>query len=287
MLPLERSPSASFGLVLGALAHVAGWPIPRGGAQRVADALASVFRSLGGMIETGVDVASIDDLPPARATLFDLSPKPLLRVAGHRFPPGYRRQLERFVYGPAAFKVDWALDAPVPWRAAQCARAATLHLGGTLEEIAEAERDVWQGRPPTHPYMIVAQPTLFDPSRAPAGRHVLWAYCHVPNGSTVNMLPRMEAQIERFAPGFRERILARHVMSPADLERANPNLVGGDIAAGASTLRQLFVRPTWRWHATPTRGLYICSSSTPPGVGVHGMCGHLAARLALRQVFGL
>jgi phytoene dehydrogenase-like protein len=285
ILPLERMPSAVFGLVLGALAHVAGWVIPRGGAQRVTDALSGHFRSLGGEIVTGARVRSLDDLPPSRATLCDLSPRPFLGIAGDRLPPSYRRKLERYRYGPAAFKVDWALDGPIPWRAAECARAATVHLGGTLEEIAASERDVWVGRHPERPFVLLVQPTLFDPSRAPEGRHTVWAYCHTPNGSTVDMLPRVEQQIERFAPGFRDRVLARSILNPAALERFNPNLVGGDIAAGAATLSQLFARPTWRWYATPARGLYICSASTPPGAGVHGMCGYLAAKLALSQVF--
>ncbi len=216
--------------------------------------------------------------------LCDLSPRPLLRIAGERLPAAYRRQLERYRYGMAAFKVDWALDAPIPWRAEACTRAATVHLGGTLEEIARSERDVWEGRISDRPYVLLVQHTLFDPSRAPAGKHTAWAYCHVPNGSTVDMVSRIEDQIERFAPGFRERVLARSIMAPADLERINANLVGGDIAMGASTLRQLFLRPTWRWYQTPVRGLYLCSASTPPGVGVHGMCGYHAAQLALRQV---
>jgi phytoene dehydrogenase-like protein len=284
MLPLDRTPSAAFGLVLGGLAHVAGWVLPRGGAQRLSDALAAHLRALGGQIVTGAPVRSVDELPAARAVLCDLSPGPLLRLAGHRLPPRYRRALERYRYGPAAFKVDWALDAPVPWRAAECARAATVHLGGTLEEIARSERDAWEGRPPGSPFVILVQPSLFDASRAPSGRHTVWAYCHVPNGSAADMLPPIEAQIERFAPGFRDRILARSVMTPADLERSNPNLVGGDIAAGATDWRQLLARPTWRHYATPVRGLYICSASTPPGPGVHGMCGYFAARRALAEV---
>jgi phytoene dehydrogenase-like protein len=285
MLPLDRPASAAFGLVLGALAHVAGWPIPRGGAQRISDALARHLRSLGGEIVTSTPIDSLDELPPARAILCDLSPRPFLRVAGNRLPQWYRRKLERYRYGPAAFKVDWALDAPIPWRAAACARAATLHLGGTLDEIAISERDAWEGRQAERPFVLLAQPTLFDPSRAPAGRHTAWAYCHTPNGSTFDMLPRIEQQIERFAPGFRERILARAVMTPAEIERWNPNLTGGDISAGANTLIQLFARPTWRWYGTPVRGLYLCSASTPPGAAVHGMCGFFAAQRALKEVF--
>ena len=284
MLPLERRPSAGVGLVLGALAHVAGWPIPQGGAQRIADAMANCLRSLGGDIVTNTPVQSLDELPPARAILCDLSPRPLLRIAGHRLPDAYRRRLERFRYGMAAFKVDWALDAPVPWRAAACARAATVHVGGTFEEIAASERDAWSGRIAERPFVLVVQPTLFDATRAPVGKHTAWAYCHVPHGSSVDMCGRIEAQIERFAPGFRDRILARAVTGPADLERRNPNLVGGDIGMGVTDLRQLFARPTWRRYSTPVRGLYLCSASTPPGVGVHGMCGYWAAQRALREV---
>jgi phytoene dehydrogenase-like protein len=283
MLPLEKMPTAAFGLVLGALAHVAGWKFPRGGAQQITNALASYLRSLGGEIVTGMRVRTLDELPPAKAVLCDLSPRPLLSIAGHKLPAGYRRQLERYRYGMASFKVDWALDAPIPWRDPDCARAATVHVGGTLDEIAQSERDVWAGRISDRPYVLLAQPTLFDPTRAPAGKHIVWTYCHVPNGSTVDMLPRIEQQIERFAPGFRDRVLARTVTTPADFERMNANLVGGDIGSGAATLWQLFARPTWRWYRTPVRGLYLCSAATPPGVGVHGMCGWHAAQLALKN----
>jgi len=284
MLPLEDRPSGGIGLVLVALAHIAGWPFPEGGSQRLADAMAAYLRSLGGEIVTGTPVRTIDELPAARAILCDLSPRPLLRIAGHRLPDGYRRQLERYRYGLGVFKVDWALDAPIPWRAAACARAATVHVGGTFEEIAASERDAWNGRVAERPYVLVTQPSRFDPTRAPAGRHTAWAYCHVPRASTVDMLDRIERQIDRFAPGFRERILARSVTTPADLERRNANLVGGDIGAGVADLRQLFARPTWRWYSTPVRGLYLCSAATPPGVGVHGMCGYWAAQRALREV---
>jgi phytoene dehydrogenase-like protein len=285
MLPIEKMPTAAFGLVLGTLAHVAGWKFPRGGAQRITDALASYLRSLGGEIITGTRVRNVDELPPATAILCDLSPRPLLAIAGHRLPAGYRRQLERYRYGMASFKVDWALDAPIPWRDPECARAATVHVGGTLEEIAQSERDVWAGRVSDRPYVLLVQPTLFDPTRAPVGKHIVWTYCHLPNGSTIDMLPRIEQQIERFAPGFRDRVLARVVTTPADFERMNANLCGGDIGSGAATLWQLFARPTWRWYRTPVRGLYLCSAATPPGVGVHGMCGYHAAQLALQQVF--
>ena len=283
MLPLDRAPTAGFGLVLGALAHVVGWVVPRGGAQKISDALAGHLRSLGGEIVTSSPVRTIDDLPPARAILCDLSPTPLLRIAGHRFPAGYRRLLERYRYGMGAFKVDWALDAPIPWRANACSRAATVHVGGTLEEIAASERDAWKGRISERPFVVLVQPTLFDPSRAPAGKHTAWAYCHVPHASTAGMLERIESQIERFAPGFRDRILARSAMTPSDIERRNPNLVGGDIGAGVTDLDQFFARPTWWWYSTPVRGLYLCSAATPPGVGVHGMCGYFAAQRALRE----
>jgi phytoene dehydrogenase-like protein len=281
MLPLERMPTAAFGLVLGAMAHVVGWPIPRGGSQRLANALAAHLTSLGGRIVTGTRVTSLDDLPPARLVLCDLSPKPFLRVAGGRLSASYRRRLEKYRYGMGAFKVDWALDAPIPWRAPECARAGTVHLGGTLPEIAHSEREAAAGRTVDRPFVLLVQPSLFDASRAPEGRHTAWAYCHVPNGSTADMLPAVEAQVERFAPGFRDRILARSVLTPADFERGNENYVGGDIAAGVTDLVQMFARPTWSWYSTSSRGLYLCSAATPPGVGVHGMCGYHAARRAL------
>jgi phytoene dehydrogenase-like protein len=284
MLPLDRLATAAFGLVLGAMAHVAGWVVPRGGAQRLANALAGHLASLGGEIVTGARVKSIDDLPQAKAVLCDLSPKPLLQIAGHRFPTWYRRQLERYRYGMGAYKVDWALDGPIPWRAGLCGRAATVHLGGTIEEIEHSENEAWSGRAAERPFVLLVQPTLFDRSRAPDGRHIAWTYCHVPHGSEADMLSPLERQIERFAPGFRDRVLARAVMRPADIERHNANLVGGDIGAGVSDLRQLFLRPTWRAYSTPVRGLYLCSAATPPGVGVHGMCGYFAARRALDEV---
>ena len=284
MLPLDQRPTAAFGLVLGAAAHVAGWVFPRGGAQSLTDALASYFRSLGGEIVTGQRVASVDDLPPARALLCDLSPRPLLTIAGHKFPNWYRQKLEQYRYGCGVFKVDWALETPIPWRASACAQAGTVHVGGTLEEIERGEQEAWNGRAPERPFVLVTQPSRFDPTRAPADRQTVWGYCHVPHGSTEDMLPRIEAQIERFAPGFRERVLARSVMRPADVERHNANLVGGDIGAGVSDIPQLFLRPTRLMYSTPVRGLYICSASTPPGVGVHGMCGYFAAQRALNEV---
>lgn len=284
MIPLDMRPSGGVALVLALVAHVAGWQIPRGGAQALTRALVAYLRSLGGEIVAQRPVSSLDDLPPARAVLCDLSPGPLLRIAGHRFPRGFRRALERYRYGMGVFKVDWALDGPIPWTNGACALAGTVHLGGSFHEIVSSERDVWEGRDTMRPFVLLSQPTLFDPSRAPQGHHVAWSYCHVPHGSENDMLPRIENQIERFAPGFRERIMARAMMRPADIEQHNPNFVGGDIGAGATTLGQLFTRPTWRTYSTPVRGLYICSASTPPGVGVHGMCGYFAAQRALREV---
>ncbi|HEV3215148.1 MAG TPA: NAD(P)/FAD-dependent oxidoreductase [Vicinamibacterales bacterium] len=286
MLPLDHKLTAGIGLTLGAMCHLPGWPIPRGGSQKITDALVAHLQSLGGEVVADSRVTAIDSLPPARAILCDLSPKPLLRIAGHKFPRPYRQALERYRYGMGVFKMDWALDAPVPWKAHECRRAGTLHLGGSLQEIAGSEKTAWEGRIAERPFVLLSQPTLFDPSRAPIGRQVVWAYCHVPGGSTVSMLDRVEQQIERFAPGFRDRVLARSVLTPADLEAHNANLVGGDIASGVTDLRQFFTRPTWRNYSTPVKGLYICSAATPPGVGVHGMCGYFAAKLALREVFG-
>jgi phytoene dehydrogenase-like protein len=281
MVPLDHPPTGAVALVLGTMAHTAGWVFPRGGAQRLSDALAAYLRSLGGDIVTNTPVTAIEDLPPARAILCDLSPRPLLAIAGRVLPDWYKRKLGRYRYGMGVFKVDWALGGPIPWRDPEVARAVTVHLGGTLEEIAASERAVWGGHIPERPFVLLAQHTIQDPTRAPEGKHTLWGYCHVPHGSTADMLPRIEQQIERFAPGFCDRVLARHVMTPADFEQYNANLVGGDIAAGVTDIWQLFTRPTWRTYATPVRGLFICSASTPPGVGVHGMCGFFAARRAL------
>jgi phytoene dehydrogenase-like protein len=284
MVPLDSPPTGAIALVLGALAHTHGWPFPKGGAQQLSNALASYFRSLGGEIVTGRPVTNIDDLGPVKTILCDLSPRPLLAIAGHALPEPYRRKLERYRYGMGVFKVDWALAAPIPWRDAAVARAGTVHLGGTLEEIAASERDAWRGRISDRPFVLLAQHSLFDPSRAPHGRHTAWGYCHVPAGATADMVPAIEAQIERFAPGFGDRVLARHVITPADFERLNPNLVGGDIAMGIMDLGQMLVRPTLRWYRTPKKGLYICSAATPPGVGVHGMCGYFAAQAALADL---
>ena len=286
-LPLGRPPSAAFGMMLGLTGHAVGWPIPRGGSGNLTSALVSYLRSLRGEVLTGAPVLALDELPRARAVLLDLTPRQILRLGGTCLPRQYRAQLARYQYGLGTFKVDYALDAPIPWRPAEVARAATVHLGGTLEEIHASRTREWAGRPAERPYVLLAQPTLFDPSRAPAGKHVAWVYCHVPNASAVDMTDRVEAQVERFAPGFRERILARHVMAPADLERHNPNLIGGDINGGEATLLQLFFGPAPRPipYATPNPKLFVCSSSTPPGGGVHGMAGYYAARLALRRRF--
>ncbi len=272
LMPLERPVSAAVGLVMGITAHAGGWPFPRGGAQRLTDSLVASLRALGGEVRTGSLVTS---LPEADVVMCDVGPRQLLALGGDRFPEDFRRRLARFEYGPGVFKVDYALDGPVPWRARECARAGTLHLGGGLEEIAE-----WEGGFAGRPFVLAAQHTLFDPSRAPAGRHTLWAYCHVPNGSTADMTAAIEEQVERFAPGFRGRILARHSMGPAELERRNRNLVGGDIAGGAITLRQLFLRPTGMVYRTPLANVFLCSASTPPGGAVHGMGGFHAVRNA-------
>jgi phytoene dehydrogenase-like protein len=282
MLPMETKPSAGFALFLIALAHVYGWALPRGGSQRLADALAARLRELGGEIRTG---SRVDELPSADVVLADVVPRELLRIAGHRLPRGYAHALARYRRGPGVFKLDWALDGPIPWAAPDCARAATVHLGGTLDEIAASERDPARGRAPVRPFVLLVQPTLFDDSRAPAGKHTAWAYCHVPNGSTEDMTERIESQVERFAPGFRNLILARHALGPADFERRNANIVGGDINGGLMNLRQLVFRPVRKAvpYRTPLKGLYLCSSSTPPGGGVHGMCGYSAALVALRD----
>ena len=286
MLPLERPPSAAFGLMLGLLGHAVGWPFPRGGSQALSDALASYLRSLGGEIETGRRVESLAELGETRLVVLDVTPRGLLELAGDRLPDRYRRRLERYRYGPGVFKLDWALAGPIPWRADECSRAATVHLGATLEEIAASEAAPAQNRSAERPYVLLAQQSLFDPTRAPAGRHTAWAYCHVPNGSSVDMTEQVESQVERFAPGFRERILARSALGPADLERSNPNHVGGDINGGLADLRQLLTRPVARWspYSTPLPGVFLCSASTPPGGGVHGMCGFHAARAALRSI---
>jgi len=286
MVPLEFLATAGYALGLTIAAHAVGWPVARGGSQRLADALASLLRAHGGEIETGVRVDSLAQLPPSRLVLFDVTPRQFIRIAGDRLMPAYRRRLERYRYGPGVFKMDWALNAPVPWRAEGCRRAGTIHLGGTLDEIAASERDAWNGRLCEKPYVLLVQPTVVDPSRAPAGRHTLWAYCHVPHGATADMTRAIEDQIERFAPGFRDCVIGRSAMGPAEMERRNANLVGGDIAGGAADLEQLFMRPVLSLNPyhTPLPGVFLCSSSTPPGVGVHGMCGYFAARAALSSL---
>ncbi len=283
MLSLRSPGTAGYGLFLGMLGHAVGWPLAAGGSQAIADALAGVVGGCGGEIVTGRFVRSVDELPPARATILDVSPRQLLALGGDRLPARYRRALERYHYGSGVWKVDWALDGPIPWTAEGARRAATVHVGGTLAEVAAAEAAVVGGGHPERPFVLVVQPTVVDSTRAPAGGHVAWAYCHVPNASTVDMSARIEAQIERFAPGFHDRVVARHVMGPAELERHDVNYIGGDIAVGRTDLTQLVTRPTlsrtpWR---TPLAGVYLCSSATPPGPGVHGMCGWHAARTAL------
>ena len=285
-LALEKRPSALFGLVLGTLGHAFGWPLPRGGSQSIADALASYLTSLGGEIFTGVRIRSVEEVPKTRTVLFDVTPRQLLDIAGVHFTERYRDALKRYRYGPGVFKVDLALDGPIPWSAEGCLRAGTVHLGGTLDEISAGEAAVSRGEHPERPFVLLAQQSLFDPTRAPEGKHTVWAYCHVPNGSEVDMTERIEAQIERFAPGFKDRVLARSAWGPADLEGWNANLVGGDINGGFMDVRQLFARPMIRPnpYSTSAPGLYLCSSSTPPGGAVHGLCGFMAARSALRYL---
>ena len=284
-LPLERIPSAAVGLMLGVSGHAIGWPLPRGGAQRIPDALAALVRELGGEVHTGRLVRSLVELPRANAYLFDLTPAQLLQIEGIDWSSLYRRRLGRYRYGPGVFKMDWALSGPIPWRAEACRRAGTVHLGGTIEEIAASERSAWSERETERPFVLVAQPSLFDATRAPAGAHTAWAYCHVPNGSTADLSAAVEAQIERFAPGFRDLVLACRTTNTAQLEAYNPNCVGGDINGGAATLMQLFARPVARLvpYATPDPRVFICSASTPPTGGVHGMCGYHAAQAVLRR----
>jgi phytoene dehydrogenase-like protein len=287
-VPLHFAGTASFGLVLLLAAHAADWPYARGGSQSIADALASVLGTLGGEIRTGRPVRTLGDVPPARAVLFDLTPRQVLAIAGDQLPRRYRRRLARYRYGPGVFKVDWALDGPIPWAADACRRAGTVHVGGPYESIAASEAESWRGDHPPRPFVLVGQQSLTDPTRAPAGRQTGWAYCHVPHGSGVDMSEIVEQQVERFAPGFRDRILARHTRTATEIEEHNENMIGGDIGGGANTLWQFLARPAPRLdpYATPNERLFICSSSTPPGGGVHGMCGYHAARSALRRVFG-
>ena len=283
-LPLGAPLSGGVGLALLVSAHAVGWPIPRGGSQRITDALASVLRELGGEIETGIEVRSLRELPAHRAALLDLSPRDVLAVSGQRLGGAYAAQLRRYRHGPAAFKLDLVLDGPIPWRDPELGRAGTVHLGGRIEEVIASEAAVARGQVHARPFVLLSQPSAFDPSRAPDGRHVVWAYCHVPNGWDGDATDRILGQVERFAPGFRDRIVAKHVLRPADLEAYNPNYVGGDINGGLQHWAQLFTRPAVRWdpYSTPDPGIFICSASTPPGGGVHGLCGLHAARSALR-----
>jgi len=282
-LSLDEPLSAAFAILMAVPAHVVGWPIPRGGAQSLTTALCAFLSTLGGKLTTSSPVLSLAALANYDLTLCDLTPRQLVKVGGQRLSDSYKRRLGRYRYGAGVFKVDYALNAAIPWKARDCLRAATVHLGGGFEEIAESEKAVRIGQHADRPFVLLAQPSLFDASRAPAGKHTAWAYCHVPNGSNVNMLDKLESQIERFAPGFRDCILARRVFSPADLESMDANLVGGDIGGGAMDFRQFLFRPTWRHYATSAPDIYICSASTPPGGGVHGMCGYHAAKMALSR----
>ncbi|MGZ5432777.1 MAG: phytoene desaturase family protein [Thermoanaerobaculia bacterium] len=285
-LPLENTGSASFGLALMLAGHATGWPAAKGGSAAIVAAMASYLKSLGGEIRTGHVVRSMRDIPDSRAVLFDVTPRQLANIAGDALPDSYVKKLRRFRYGPGVFKIDWALDGPIPWRNADCARSATVHVGGTLEEIAAHERAAFHGRMTDRPFVLCAQQSMFDPTRAPAGKHTGWAYCHVPHGWTDDATERIERQIERFAPGFRDRILARRTISPAQYEEHNPNMIGGDIAGGANTMLQFLTRPFPRLdpYSTPNRRIFLCSSSTPPGGGVHGMCGYWGARSVLSRV---
>jgi phytoene dehydrogenase-like protein len=283
-LSLTSPMSAAFGLLFLAAGHATGWPMPKGGAQSIANALGALFKSLGGVIRLNARVENLEQLGSPDLTLCDVTPRQFLDLAQNRLKPAFRKLLEHFEYGPGAFKVDYALSSPIPWKSPDTARAITVHLGGTFEEIVASERRAPAGLPPTAPFVLLTQPSLFDPTRAPAGKHIAWAYCHVPNGWRGSALEQIESQIERFAPGFRDCVLARAVFSTEKLEQWNPNLVGGDVNGGALKLGQFFSRPTWRRYGTPLRGVYLCSSSTPPGGGVHGMCGFWAARAALRSL---
>ncbi len=289
MQPLSNLTTSAIGLVLMAIAHTAGWPIARGGSQSIANALASYFISIGGKIETGFDVRSLKQLPSCHALLFDVTPAQLLQIGGHRFSAIYQWQLRKYRYGMGVFKLDWALDAPIPFTATECGKAGTIHLGNTLEDIVESEEQSSKGIHSATPFILLSQPSLFDSSRAPMGKHIAWAYCHTPNGSVTDMTAVIEKQVERFAPGFRERILARHTMNTEQMEAYNPNYIGGDINGGVIDIGQLFTRPALRFspYRTSAKGIYICSSSTPPGGGVHGMCGFHAARRALKDVFAI
>jgi phytoene dehydrogenase-like protein len=284
--PLTNLATSAIALVLMASAHLKGWPIPKGGSNQIADALESYFISIGGKVETNFYVKSLEQLPSSRAVLFDITPKQLLQIAGHKFSSIYKWQLKRYRYGPGVFKVDWALDAPIAFTAPGCRQAGTVHIGNTFEEIASGEQQVWDGKIPQRPFVLLAQPSIVDATRAPEGKHTAWAYCHVPNGSKADMTDIIEKQIERFAPGFRESILAKHTMNTEQMEEYNPNYIGGDINGGVIDIGQLFTRPALRWspYNTSAKGIYICSSSTPPGGGVHGMCGYWAAKRVIADL---
>ncbi|MGC2695480.1 MAG: NAD(P)/FAD-dependent oxidoreductase [Candidatus Angelobacter sp.] len=283
MLPLEKLTTSAVALVLAIAGHAKGWPFARGGSQQLAAALVKHLEALGGQVITGLRVEALDQLPPARTVLLDVTPRQLVQIAGGRLPGGYRRKLQRYQYGLGAYKIDWALHQPIPWRAPECAQAGTVHLGQSLKEISDSERAPWQGEVSNRPFVLLTQPSLFDATRAPAGKHTAWGYCHVPNGFRGNVVEAIENQVERYAPGFRECIAARSIMGPAEFERHNPNLVGGDIGGGAAFLSQLFLRPTASLYRTPLPGIYLCSASTPPAPGVHGMCGYFAAEAALQK----
>lgn len=288
MVPLDAAATASFALVLATAAHAVGWPIARGGSQAIVDALVACLREHGGVLELGRPIRALRDLPPARALVFDVTPRQLLAIAGEHLPGRYRERLSRFRYGPGVYKIDWALGGPIPWTNPDCARAGTVHLSGSMAEIAAAEAAVHAGRIAERPFVLLAQPSLFDPSRAPAGMHTAWAYCHVPHASPIDATAAIEAHVERFAPGFRRTILARATRSAVEIEEYNPNYVGGDINGGIADIRQLLTRPVARIdpYATPVPEIFLCSSSTPPGGGVHGMCGYWAAQSVLARVFG-
>jgi phytoene dehydrogenase-like protein len=283
-LALDEPLSAAFAIMLAVPAHAVGWPIPRGGAQSITNALCGFLSTLGGNVKVSSRIESLAEVNDNDLTLCDLTPRQLVKIGGQRLSDGYKRKLGKFRYGPGAFKVDYALSSPIPWKARECLRAATVHLGGSFAEIAASEKAMRNGGHPDRPFVLLAQPSLFDSTRAPAGKHTAWAYCHVPNGSKVNMLEKLEDQIERFAPGFSDCVLARRVFSPADLENMDANLVGGDVGGGVLDIRHFLFRPTWRHYATPVRDIYICSASTPPGGGVHGMCGYHAAKMALSRL---
>jgi phytoene dehydrogenase-like protein len=284
MLPLTNFGSAAVALALGGVAHASGWPVARGGSQSIADALVSSFRSLGGEVRTSSEITTHEQLGEARRLLFDTSPQAMARIMGSRFPDGFSRKLERFPRGPGVFKIDWALNAPIPWAAKECLEASTVHVGGTLAEIAVSEAAPWQGKHAEKPYVLLTQPSLFDSTRAPTGNHTAWGYVHVPNGSTVDMTEAIESQVERFAPGFRDVVIARSVRTTALIEAGNANFIGGDIGTGSLELLHLLLRPTWRHYATPDPRVFLCSAATPPGPGIHGMCGYHAATKALKDV---